>query len=211
MIGPNPQVAHTVQQIIEFTGTFAFAISGIRMAAAKHFDWFGGFVCGFAVAIGGGTIRDVMLGTTPFWMTSSIYVICTVIALLVFILFGKSLNRLENAWLIFDTLGLALFTIAGIQKTLQFDYPFWVSIIMGCITGAAGGVIRDVLLNKEPVVFQKDIYAMASVAGGLVYWLMMALGINIGFTAIATFLVICIIRFITVRFHISLPILKDEK
>ena len=211
MIGPNPQVAHTVQQIIEFTGTFAFAISGIRMAAAKHFDWFGGFVCGFAVAIGGGTIRDVMLGTTPFWMTSSIYVICTVIALLVFILFGKSLNRLENAWLIFDTLGLALFTIAGIQKTLQFDCPFWVSIIMGCITGAAGGVIRDVLLNKEPVVFQKDIYAMASIAGGLVYWLMMALGINIGFTAIATFLVICIIRFIAVRFHISLPILKDEK
>ena len=211
MIGPNPEVAHTVQQIIEFFGTFAFAISGIRMAAAKHFDWFGGFVCGFAVAIGGGTIRDVMLGTTPFWMTSSIYVICTVIALLVFILFGKSLNRLDNAWLTFDTLGLALFTIAGIQKTLQFNYPFWVAIIMGCITGAAGGVIRDVLLNKEPVVFQKDIYAMASVAGGLIYWLMMLLGINMGLTAIATFLVICVIRFIAVRFHISLPILKDEK
>ena len=211
MISPNPEVAHTVQQIIEFIGTFAFAISGIRMAAAKHFDWFGGFVCGFAVAIGGGTIRDVMLGTTPFWMTSSIYVICTVIALLVFILFAKSLNRLENAWLIFDTLGLALFTIAGIQKTLQFDYPFWVAIIMGCITGAAGGVIRDVLLNKEPVVFQKDIYAMASVAGGLVYWLMMMLGINMGLTVIATFLVICVIRFIAVRFHISLPILRDEQ
>lgn len=211
MISPNPEVAHTVQQIIEFIGTFAFAISGIRMAAVKHFDWFGGFVCGFAVAIGGGTIRDVMLGTTPFWMTSSIYVTCTVIALLVFILFAKSLNRLENAWLIFDTLGLALFTIAGIQKTLQFDYPFWVAIIMGCITGAAGGVIRDVLLNKEPVVFQKDIYAMASVAGGLVYWLMMTLGINMGLTAIATFLVICVIRFIAVRFHISLPILRDEQ
>ncbi len=211
MISPNPEVAHTVQQIIEFIGTFAFAISGIRMAAAKHFDWFGGFVCGFAVAIGGGTIRDVMLGTTPFWMTSSIYVTCTVIALLVFILFAKSLNRLENAWLTFDTLGLALFTIAGIQKTLQFDYPFWVAIIMGCITGAAGGVIRDVLLNKEPVVFQKDIYAMASVAGGLVYWLMMTLGINMGLTAIATFLVICVIRFIAVRFHISLPILRDEQ
>lgn len=211
MIGPNPEVARTVQQIIEFIGTFAFAISGIRMAAAKHFDWFGGFVCGFAVAIGGGTIRDVMLGTTPFWMTSSIYVICTVIALLVVILFAKSLNRLENAWLTFDTLGLALFTIAGIQKTLQFDYPFWVAIIMGCITGAAGGVIRDVLLNQEPVIFQKDIYAMASVGGGLVYWLMMTLGINVGLTAIATFLVICIIRFVAVRFHISLPILRDEQ
>jgi uncharacterized membrane protein YeiH len=211
MISPNPEFARTVQQVIEFIGTFAFAISGIRMAAAKHFDWFGGFVCGFAVAIGGGTIRDVMLGTTPFWMTSSIYVICTVIALLVVIVFAKSLTRLENAWLTFDTLGLALFTIAGIQKTLQFDYPFWVAIIMGCITGAAGGIIRDVLLNQEPVIFQKDIYAMASVAGGLVYWLMMTLGINVGLTAIATFLVICVIRFVAVRFHISLPILKDEE
>lgn len=211
MIGPNPEVARTVQHIIEFVGTFTFAISGIRMAAAKHFDWFGGFVCGFAVAIGGGTIRDVMLGATPFWMTSTIYVTCTVIALLVYILFAKSLNRLENAWLIFDTLGLALFTIAGIQKTLQFDYPFWVAIIMGCITGAAGGVIRDVLLNKEPIVFQKDIYAMASVAGGLVYWLMMTLGINVGLTAIGTFLVICIIRFVAVKFHISLPTLRNEQ
>ncbi len=181
------------------------------MAAAKHFDWFGGFVCGFVVAIGGGTIRDVMLGTTPFWMTSTIYVICSVIALLVYIPFAKSLNRLENVWLIFDTLGLALFTIAGIQKTLEFDYPFWVAIIMGGITGSAGGIIRDVLLNKEPIVFQKDIYAMASVAGGLVYWLMMTLGINVGLTAIATFLVICIIRFVAVRFHISLPTLRNEQ
>ena len=211
MIGPNPEVARTVQQIIEFVGTFTVAISGIRMAAAKHFDWFGGFVCGFVVAIGGGTIRDVMLGTTPFWMTSTIYVICSVIALLVYIPFAKSLNRLENVWLIFDTLGLALFTIAGIQKTLEFDYPFWVAIIMGGITGSAGGIIRDVLLNKEPIVFQKDIYAMASVAGGLVYWLMMTLGINVGLTAIATFLVICIIRFVAVRFHISLPTLRNEQ
>lgn len=211
MIGPNPEVARTVQQIIEFVGTFTFAISGIRMAAAKHFDWFGGFVCGFVVAIGGGTIRDVMLGTTPFWMTSTIYVICSVIALLVYIPFAKSLNRLENVWLIFDTLGLALFTIAGIQKTLEFDYPFWVAIIMGGITGSAGGIIRDVLLNKEPIVFQKDIYAMASVAGGLVYWLMMTLGINVGLTAIATFIVICVIRFVAVRFHISLPTLRNEQ
>ena len=210
MIAPNPQVAHTVLLIIEFIGTFAFAISGIRMAAAKHFDWFGGFVCGFAVAIGGGTIRDVMLGVTPFWMTSSIYFICTIIALLVGILFSKKLSRMENAWLITDTLGLAMFTIAGLQKTLQYDHPFWVAIVMGCITGVAGGVIRDVLLNQEPIIFQKDIYAMASVAGGLIYWLLAALGINIGITSIITFLVICLIRYVAVRYHISLPLLRGE-
>lgn len=210
MIAPNPQVAHTVLLIIEFIGTFAFAISGIRMAAAKHFDWFGGFVCGFAVAIGGGTIRDVMLGVTPFWMTSSIYFICTIIALLVGILFSKKLSRMENAWLITDTLGLAMFTIAGLQKTLQYDHPFWVAIVMGCITGVAGGVIRDVLLNQEPIIFQKDIYAMASVAGGLIYWLLAALGINIGITSIVTFLVICLVRYVAVRYHISLPLLRGE-
>lgn len=210
MIAPNPQVAHTVLLIIEFIGTFAFAISGIRMAAAKHFDWFGGFVCGFAVAIGGGTIRDVMLGVTPFWMTSSIYFICTIIALLVGILFSKKLSRMENAWLITDTLGLAMFTIAGLQKTLQYDHPFWVAIVMGCITGVAGGVIRDVLLNQEPIIFQKDIYAMASVAGGLIYWLLAALGINIGITSVVTFFVICLVRYVAVRYHISLPLLRGE-
>lgn len=210
MIAPNPQVAHTVLLIIEFIGTFAFAISGIRMAAAKHFDWFGGFVCGFAVAIGGGTIRDVMLGVTPFWMTSSIYFTCTIIALLVGILFSKKLSRMENAWLFTDTLGLAMFTIAGLQKTLQYDHPFWVAIVMGCITGVAGGVIRDVLLNQEPIIFQKDIYAMASVAGGLIYWLLAALGINIGITSIVTFFVICLVRYVAVRYHISLPLLRGE-
>ena len=106
----------TAQQLIEFLGTFAFAISGIRRAAAKHFDWFGGYVCGIAVAIGGGTIRDVMLGTTPFWMTNPIYMICTAIALCMVIAFSKYMERLQNAWFVFDTLGLALFTIAGIQK-----------------------------------------------------------------------------------------------
>ena len=210
MIAPNPQVAHTVLLIIEFIGTFAFAISGIRMAAAKHFDWFGGFVCGFAVAIGGGTIRDVMLRVTPFWMTSSIYFTCTIIALLVGILFSKKLSRMENAWLVTDTLGLAMFTIAGLQKTLQYGHPFWVAIVMGCITGVAGGVIRDVLLNQEPIIFQKDIYAMASVAGGLIYWLLAALGINIGITSIVTFLVICLVRYVAVRYHISLPLLRGE-
>ena len=210
MIAPNPQVAHTVLLIIEFIGTFAFAISGIRMAAAKHFDWFGGFVCGFAVAIGGGTIRDVMLGVTPFWMTSSIYFTCTIIALLVGILFSKKLSRMENAWLITDTLGLAMFTIAGLQKTLQYGHPFWVAIVMGCITGVAGGGIRDVLLNQEPIIFQKDIYAMASVAGGLIYWLLAALGINIGITSIVTFFVICLVRYVAVRYHISLPLLRGE-
>lgn len=198
-----------LQQIIEFLGTFAFAISGIRHAAAKQFDWFGGYVCGIAVAIGGGTIRDVMLGTTPFWMTNPIYIECTAMALLFVIVFSRHLDRLSNAWFVFDTLGLALFNIAGMQKSLAFAQPYWVAIIMGCITGAAGGVIRDVLLNNEPVIFRKEIYAIAAVLGGLTYWLLDVLNTPIEVTVVSSFVITCLIRFLAVRFHLSLPRLKE--
>lgn len=196
--------------VIELLGTFAFAISGIRHAAAKHFDWFGGYVCGVAVAIGGGTIRDVMLGTIPFWMTTPIYLICTGIALLTVVFFGKWMEPLKNAWFVFDTFGLALFTIAGIQKSLAMGQPFWVAIIMGCITGSAGGVIRDVLLNNEPVIFHKEIYAIACVLGGLAYWALAAMGLSTELSAVVSFCVTCLIRFLAVRYHISLPTLKSE-
>ncbi len=195
--------------ILEFLGTFAFAISGIRHAAAKQFDWFGAFICGIAVAIGGGTIRDVLLGVTPFWMTNYIYILCTILAQAFVIIFGRYMKHLDNAWFVFDTLGLALFTIAGMQKTIDMNHPFWVAIIMGTITGAAGGVIRDVLLNNVPVIFQKEIYAMASIAGGCLYWLLLTLGVDVAASATATFILIVIVRFLAVRYHISLPHLHN--
>ncbi|WP_308261392.1 trimeric intracellular cation channel family protein [Prevotella sp.] len=197
--------------VIEFLGTFAFAISGIRHAAAKHFDWFGGFVCGIAVAIGGGTLRDMMLGVTPFWMTSSIYLICTLIAQMFVIIFAHSLKRLDNTWFFFDTLGLALFTVAGLQKTLDCGHPFWVAIIMGTITGSAGGVIRDVLLNNVPVIFKKEIYAMASIVGGAAYWGLVECGCDMTVSVIIAFVIIVLIRIFAVKYHISLPVLRGEE
>ncbi len=191
--------------VIEFLGTFAFAISGIRHAAAKHFDWFGGFVCGIAVAIGGGTLRDMMLGVTPFWMTSSIYLICTLIAQMFVIIFAHSLKRLDNTWFFFDTLGLALFTVAGLQKTLDCGHPFWVAIIMGTITGSAGGVIRDVLLNNVPVIFKKEIYAMASIVGGAAYWGLVECGCDMTVSVIIAFVLIVLIRIFAVKYHIPRP------
>ena len=198
-------------KIIELLGTFAFAISGIRHAAAKQFDWFGGYVCGIAVAIGGGTIRDLMLSITPLWMTTPIYMICTAVALLTVVWFGKWMEPLKNAWFVFDTLGLALFTIAGIQKSLLFGQPYWIAIIMGCITGAAGGVIRDVLLNNEPVIFHKEIYAIASVLGGLAYWALNVFDLQVEWCAVTSFIVTCVIRFLAVKYHISLPVLREKK
>ena len=211
MIYTDPHLVRTLQVILEFLGTFAFAISGIRHAAQKRFDWFGGYVCGFAVAIGGGTIRDTMLGVRPFWTANIMYVLCTGLALFLVILSRRWIQRLNNAWFVFDTLGLALFTIAGIQKTIALGHPFWVAVIMGCITGVAGGVIRDVLLNNIPVIFHKEIYAVASVAGGLIYWALFSLGLSLPITVIVTFLAICLIRFIAVGYHISLPTLQDDE
>ena len=211
IINHDPEFVITLQRVIEFIGTFAFALSGIRLAASKHYDWLGGFVCGIAVAIGGGTIRDVMLGVRPFWMLSPIYMICTLFAQCVVIVCHHYLRRLDTTWFLFDTLGLALFNIAGIQKTLECGFPFWVAIIMGCITGAAGGVIRDVLLNEEPVIFRWEIYAMACVVGGLTYWLLSWLQVSLYITVIATFAIVCAIRFLAVRYHISLPKLRDEE
>ena len=211
IINHDPEFVITLQRVIEFIGTFAFALSGIRLAASKHYDWLGGFVCGIAVAIGGGTIRDVMLGIRPFWMLSPIYMICTLFAQCVVIVCHHYLRRLDTTWFLFDTLGLALFNIAGIQKTLESGFPFWVAIIMGCITGAAGGVIRDVLLNEEPVIFRREIYAMACVVGGLTYWLLSWLQVSLYITVIATFAIVCAIRFLAVRYHISLPKLRDEE
>lgn len=200
----------TIQIVIEFLGTFAFAISGIRLAAFKKFDWFGGYVVGLATAIGGGTIRDVMLGVTPFWMTNSIYLIFTAAALVLVIIFKKALVKFNNTWFIFDTLGLALFTIAGIQKTLYAGFPFWVAIIMGCMTGAAGGIIRDVLINEVPLIFRKEIYAVACILGGFVYQFCFYLNINMEVTVISSFFTVVIVRLFAVKYHISLPHLHNS-
>jgi uncharacterized membrane protein YeiH len=120
------------------------------------------------------------------------------------------MEGLRNTWFVFDTLGLALFTIAGIQKSLVFGQPYWVAIIMGCITGSAGGVIRDVLLNNEPVIFQREIYAIASLLGGIIYWTLMTCGTSNEVVVLTSFLIICAIRFLAVRYHLALPTLKNE-
>jgi hypothetical protein len=196
--------------IIEFIATFASAISGIRLASAKHFDWFGAYIVGTATAIGGGTMRDLMLGIPPFWMTNPIYMICCAMALFFVIWFGKYLIRQNNTLFIFDAIALALFNIIGIEKTLNMGYPYWTAIIMGTVTGAAGGVIRDVFINVEPLVFRKDIYAMACVAGGIVYVLCDWINLPDEVNAILSAFSVIAIRVLAVKYHWGLPVLKGE-
>ncbi len=203
----------TFTQVLDFIGTLAFAISGIRLASAKQFDLFGAYVVGVVTAIGGGTMRDLMLGNQIFWMTNSFYLICSAIALLWVIAFRRLLVRQNNTWFLFDTIGLALFTVTGIEKTLTApaEYPFWVAIIMGAITGAAGGVFRDVFINEVPLIFRKEIYALACVIGGMVYGVCYHL---LGLDTISSGLIcgstVITMRLLAVKYGLHLPTLKGE-
>lgn len=196
--------------LIDYVGTFAFAISGIRLASAKKFDWFGAYVVGLATAIGGGTIRDILLDVTPFWMLQPAYLIVTAFALLFVIIFGRYVIRLNNTFFIFDAIGLGLFTVVGIEKSLSAGFPIWIAILMGMTTGAAGGVIRDVFINEEPLIFRKDIYALACVFGGLVFYCCSLLNVPPMPTQSVSALGVIVARLLAVKYHISLPVLKGS-
>ncbi len=196
--------------ILEFIGTFAFAISGIRLASAKRYDWFGAYVVGLATAVGGGTIRDLLLDVTPFWMLNSSYLIFTAIAFFFVDIFRKSLVRLNSTFFIFDTIGLGLFVVVGVSKTLAEGYPYWVAIIMGMLTGAAGGVMRDILINEEPLIFRKEIYASACLLGGAIYWICDKMELDNISTQIVSATSVVIIRIIAAKYQLRLPALRGE-
>lgn len=196
--------------VIEFIGTFAFAISGIRLASAKKFDLFGAFVIGFVTAIGGGTLRDLFLGVTPFWMNSSVYAWITLLALGFVIIFHSKLVHLNNTLFFFDSIGLGLFVVVGVEKTLTLGFHPWVAITMGVITGSFGGMLRDVLINEIPLIFRRDIYALACVIGGIVFTVLFAFDINTVFVEVVTALTVIFTRVLAVKYHWQLPILKGE-
>lgn len=201
----------TFAQVLDFIGTLAFAISGIRLASAKHFDLFGAYVVGVTTAIGGGTMRDLMLGLSPFWMTNPFYLICSAIALLWVIAFRKLLVRQNNTWFLFDTIGLALFTVTGIEKTITAGFPFWTAIIMGSITGSGGGVFRDVFINEVPLIFRKEIYALACVIGGIAYCICYKVfGADTITSGLICGVAVILMRLLAVKYKLQLPVLKGE-
>ena len=197
-------------QILDFIGTLAFAISGIRLASAKHFDHFGAYVVGLTTAIGGGTMRDLMLSQPPFWMTNPFYLLCTAFALVWVIMFRRFLVKQENTWFLFDTIGLALFAVTGIEKTLAAGFPFWTAIIMGTLTGAGGGVFRDVFINEVPLIFRREIYALACVIGGVAYFICYKMGFNNIASGLTCGAFVMLSRILAVHYKLHLPTLKSE-
>lgn len=201
----------TFVDILDYLGTFAFALSGVRLASEKKFDWFGAFIVGLATAVGGGTLRDLMLDQSPFWMTRWTYFVITGIALLLFVLFRRQINRVSGTVFLFDTIGLGLFTVVGFQKTLDAGFPLWTANVMGVFTGSAGGVIRDILINEVPLIFRRDIYALACFAGGLFFTWGYVEGLPIEACTIGCAMAVIIIRLLAVIFHWQLPILHDDE
>lgn len=197
-------------QLIEITGTFAFAVSGIRFAAKKEFDIFGAYIIGLITAIGGGTLRDVLLDKTPFWLLDSSYFITTLIALITVLIFKKRLIYLGGTLFIFDSIGLGLFTIVGLTKSLEMGLPYWACILMGTITGSFGGVLRDVFINEIPLLFKKDIYALTCVLGGILYFLLNNTELSSFYIEISSAVFIILLRVLAVKYHWGLPKLSRK-
>lgn len=197
-----------IQSILEFLGSIAFAITGISEAARKKYDILGCFICGSAVAIGGGTIRDLLLGVPVFWLTSPSYLIATTLGL---VMSSRKSGIVKGSTIIFDTIGLASFSIMGLEKTLLLGYPWWVAVGMGTITGSAGGLVRDLLLNEEPCLLRKDLYATSSILGGVVYIILYNLiGITI-ITELISFLSIIIMRYLALKYKLNLPSIRKQQ
>ena len=138
------------------------------------------------------------------------YLGVTALSLITVITFRSLLVKQEKMLFLFDSIGLALFCVIGIHKTLAIDYPMWVATVMGVVTGAFGGVLRDILINEEPLVFRKDIYATACLVGALVYWGLLETGFSTTTQQLSCAATIIGIRFLTLKFNLSLPVLSDK-
>jgi len=155
---------------IDYFGTFVFAISGILVGVEKKFDLFGVLVLAIVTAIGGGTLRDLLIGSTPVgWMQNDIYIYIIVAALPICYFFKPQIMGLKKGIFLFDTIGIALFTILGMEKTLAIGLSPMVALMMGIVSAVFGGVIRDVLSGEIPLIFRKEIYAFACLVGGLIF------------------------------------------
>ncbi len=199
-------------QTLDILGTVAFAISGVLVAMDKRLDLFGVLIIAFVTAIGGGTLRDLLIGNTPVaWMRDATYMVTIVITVIIAIIFSSRLKYLRKSLFLFDTIGIGLFTMIGIEKGLEIGLLPIMCIALGTMTASFGGVIRDILCNEIPVIFRKEIYATACIVGGLSYFLLDTSGIPEKYSYVAAVFVVILIRLLAVRFGISLPNIYGNK
>ncbi len=193
--------------LLDIIGTLVFAVSGVITAIDSDFDVVGASIIGMVTAVGGGTLRDVLIGQTPVgWMTDLNYLWTVIAALILSYLFKNKILKLRKSMFFFDTIGIGLFTILGLQKTIGVGLEIPIAVLMGIVSAVFGGIIRDVLTNKIPLIFRKEIYASACLAGGLMYILLSFFSDFTLFNMFISMLTVVIIRYLSVRNNWSLKL-----
>ena len=194
------------QYVLELLGTFFFAISGALAIQDDHDDLFGAGFMGFVTAIGGGTLRDIMLGSYPLVWIGDVYFLYSIFAgVIVAYFFYKSLIVHKRTFMLFDTLGISFFTILGVEKALSLNFAPEIAAIMGMFSAVMGGVIRDVLTNETPVLFRREIYATACLSGAVLYLLLYNGGVPRNVNILVSILLIVVVRILAIKFKLALP------
>lgn len=193
-------------EIIDILGTLSFAISGTSSAIRKRLDIFGIIIIAFVTSIGGGTLRDILIGNTPVgWLKDVTTINVILIGSFLTLISSKLVSRLNYTLFIFDSFGLGLFTLIGIQKGINLHFTPGICIALGTVTGCFGGVIRDILLNEIPLIFRKEIYASVCVVGGLFYYLLNHFQLDSTVSQVLSIIFIVALRVIIVKYELSLP------
>ena len=196
----------SVAEVITVCGTFSFAVSGAFAAMQKRLDVFGVLIIAFATSVGGGTLRDILLGDTPvFWLKNANYSLLILITAITAMIFWKKIKSLKITLFLFDSLGLGFFTIVGLEKGLAYDLNPGVCVALGTVTGCFGGITRDILLNNIPLIFRKEIYATACIVGGLMYLLLSYFNVDETIVKVVSVSVVFVIRIVAVRFNLVIP------
>lgn len=197
--------------LLDIIGTLFFAISGVLTGLNKKLDAFGVFVIAFVTALGGGTLRDILIGKTPVgWMIDTQYIYIVLFGVLISVLFRKKLDQLRVSLFLFDTIGLGIFTIIGIEKGISKELDPMICIALGTMTASFGGVIRDILCNEIPILFRKEIYATICITGGGLYFFLKQLNLNQDLLYLLTSSFIITLRLLAVYYKWSLPQLYKE-
>lgn len=195
--------------MMDLVGTLVFAISGVLTAIDNKFDVVGATIIGLVTAVGGGTLRDILIGTTPTgWLMDVNYIIVVFVALILSYAFGTKITGWRRSMFIFDTIGIGLFTILGVEKSLNVGLPLVSVVLMGVASAVFGGVIRDVLTNVVPLIFRKEIYATACIAGAIVYLILNHFVNNSAINLVVSMGVVSIIRYLAVKKNWSLHFSK---
>src|SRR4051812_16233125 len=196
----------TVLHLLSYVALTAQAMTAALAAGRRSMDWAGGCMLGCITALGGGTIRDVLLGHYPLvWVQNPSYLALTAVAAFATILVARHVHRLLMAFLVLDAIGLVVFTIAGCDIAWQMDVSLPIVIVAGMITGCAGGVLRDILCNDVPLLFRAELYASVAVVTGLIYASGFMLGQNGEFWTIMTSVIGLGFRLLAIRYRWNMP------